>query len=100
MSIVIIGGNERMECKYKEICKRHNCKVKVFTKVSGSLRSKIGNPDLIILFTSTVSHKMVRCAVAEAEKNNITIERCHNSSINALKKIMENYFSDKLANAN
>ncbi len=26
MSIVIVGGNECMECQYKEICKKHGCK--------------------------------------------------------------------------
>lgn len=31
MSICIIGGNERMERQYVNICKKHNCKAKVFT---------------------------------------------------------------------
>ena len=31
MSVVIVGGNERMECKYKDICKKRGCKAKVFT---------------------------------------------------------------------
>ena len=26
MSVVIIGGNERMEQQYKQICKKHKCK--------------------------------------------------------------------------
>ena len=58
MSVVIIGGNERMEQQYKEICKRYRCKAKVFTRMSGNLKTQIGQPDLIILFTSTVAHKM------------------------------------------
>lgn len=31
MSIVIIGGHERMESQYKEICRKYKCKAKVFT---------------------------------------------------------------------
>ena len=62
MSVVIIGGNERMEQQYKQICRKHQCKAKVFTRMSGNLKTQIGRPDLIILFTSTVAHKMVRCA--------------------------------------
>ena len=54
MSVVIIGGNERMEQQYKEICKKYSCKAKVFTRMSGNLKTQIGRPDLIILFTSTV----------------------------------------------
>lgn len=91
MSIVIIGGNERMEKQYKEICKEYKCKAKVFTKMVSSLKDQIGSPDLMILFTSTVSHKMVRCAVSESEKNDIAIERSHSSSASALRTILECY---------
>ena len=37
MSVVIIGGHERMESQYHKICKQHNCKSKVFTKKSGRM---------------------------------------------------------------
>ena len=79
MSVVIIGGNERMEQQYKQICKKHKCKAKVFTRMSGNLKTQIGQPDLIILFTSTVAHKMVHCALKEAERYNIRVERAHSS---------------------
>ena len=59
MSVVIIGGNERMVCQYSDICRGFGCKAKVFAKENGPIRKKIGNPDLLILFTNTVSHKMV-----------------------------------------
>ena len=32
MSVVIVGGNERMAAQYEGICKEHGCKAKVFTK--------------------------------------------------------------------
>lgn len=89
MSVVIVGGHDRMVCQYKKICKEYNCKAKVFTQMCGNLSSKIGNPDLVILFTNTVSHKMVRCAVAAAEKNQVDIIRCHTSSGSALNDIMK-----------
>ena len=31
MSVVIIGGHDRMVGQYKKICKNYNCKAKVFT---------------------------------------------------------------------
>ncbi len=91
MSVVIIGGHDRMVSEYKKICKSYNCKAKVFTQPSADLRSQIGKPDLLVLFTNTVSHKMVRCAVDEAEKNNLEIIRCHSSSKSALKSVLEEY---------
>lgn len=88
MSIVIVGGNERMEGQYEDICKVHGCRAKVFTKEEGALKKKIGCPDLMILFTNTVSHKMVLSAVGEAKRNNIPIARVHSSSASALKNVL------------
>ena len=99
MSVVIIGGHDRMVCQYKKICKEHKCKAKVFTKMKTDLKNKIGSPDLLILFTSTVSHKMVHCAVAEAERKNIIVERSHSSSASALNEILKRA-ERRTANAN
>ena len=74
----------------KRSVKSYKCKAKVFTQMSGNLSEKIGSPDLLILFTNTVSHKMVHCAVTEAEKCNAQIVRCHTSSGNALNEILQN----------
>ena len=48
MSIVIIGGNERMVCQYTDICKGYGYKAKIFPKENGSIRKKIGSPDLMV----------------------------------------------------
>ena len=42
MSVVIIGGNERMVCQYTDICKDYGCKAKVFPKGMAPLRKKSG----------------------------------------------------------
>ena len=91
MSIVIIGGHERMENRYKEICKKYRHKTKVFTKMRSDLSRQIGTPDLVILFTATASHKMVRCAITESERSNAVLERSHSSSASALIHILETY---------
>ncbi len=94
MSVVIVGGNERMERLYIDTCKKYGHKAKVFTKMKGEIRSKFGSPDLIILFTGTVSHKMVACANCEAKRCKSRVERCHSSSVCALKGILENLAKD------
>ena len=66
---------------------------KILTATTGKeavAEAKKGKPDLIILFTNTVSHKMAKCAVAEAKKSNAQIVRCHTSSGSALSEILEN----------
>ena len=62
MSVIILGGNECMERQYKELCKSYNCKAKIFIKPSGSLKNKLGNPDLMICFTGALSHKVLKNA--------------------------------------
>lgn len=89
MSVVIIGGNECMECKYCEICKEYGYKAKVFTKENGSIKKKLGCPDLMIFFTDTVSHKMVVSASQEAKRKKIPIARIHSGSGAALKQLFE-----------
>lgn len=90
MSLVIVGGNECMEREYMELCKMYNCKAKVFTKMSRGLQN-FGNPDLMVLFTNTVSHKMVKCALTGAKNMNIPVARSHTSSKAALKSILDAY---------
>ena len=63
MSVVILGGNECMERQYKDLCRDYKCRVKVFIKPVGNLKNKMGQPDLMIFFTSTMSHKMLRSAL-------------------------------------
>lgn len=90
MSIVIIGGNERMEREYKSIVKDYGYKTKVYTTMSNKVSKSIGNPDAIVIFTSTVSHKMSRKAEEEAKKKDIPILRVHSSSKVALRECMKN----------
>lgn len=89
MSVVIVGGHDRMAARYKQICKKYHCKAKVFTQMSADLNKQIGSPDLLVLFTGTVSHKMIRTAVDEAKKYDTEIIRCHTSSAAALSEILE-----------
>ena len=91
MSIVILGGNECMERRYKDLCQSYRCQSKVFTKPSGGLRNKLGSPDLTIFFTNTMSHKMVQGALSELKGQNTIIERCHTSSLSALRGILDKY---------
>lgn len=88
MSVVVVGGHDRMVSQYKKIGKEFHCKMKVFTQMSANMSNQIGKPDVVVLFTNTVSHKMVSCAVQEAEKCKAQIIRCHTSSGNALRQIM------------
>ena len=91
MSVVILGGNECMVRAYKDLCREYQCKAKVYPKMSGAMKN-IGTPDLLVLFTNTMSHKMVRCAMNEMKgQKNLRIVYSHASSKAALRSILEEH---------
>ena len=48
MSVVIIGGHDRMVSQYKKICKSYKCKCKVFTQMEADFSKKIGFMEKIV----------------------------------------------------
>ena len=90
MSVVIIGGNECMVRKYKDLCQEYSCSAKIYPKQNSSLKG-IGNPDLLVLFTGTVSHKMVRNALHETRGQDVQVVHSHTSSMSALRNILNEY---------
>lgn len=93
MSVVIVGGNECMTRQYKELCREYKCKAKIYPKMTGGMKD-IGTPDLLVLFTNTVSHKMIRSALDQAKGQAIKTVRSHTSSINALRSILKEHIGE------
>ncbi len=91
MSVVVIGGNDCMATRYKDICKSYNCKVKVFTKMQTDFENKLGTPDLMVVFTNTCSHKMINSVNKKSGKEDITVVKVHTASATALKSVLEQY---------
>ncbi|WP_407654338.1 MULTISPECIES: DUF2325 domain-containing protein [Caproicibacterium] len=88
---MIVGGYDYMEPQYRRICEQYGCKAKMFSWMKGELKRKIGSPDLIVLFTGTVSHKMARCARDSAKHCHAAFEQCHCSSLQSLRRILEQH---------
>ena len=80
MSLLVIGGHERMEKDYYKLAKSRGYKTKVYTTMSSQVKNSIGSPDAIVILTSTVSHKLTRIVESQAKKMDIPIIRHKNSS--------------------
>lgn len=91
MSIVLVGGNDRMTGRYKDICKKYSYKAKVFIKMPADFDKKIGCPDLAVVFCDTCSHKMLQSVNKRAEKANFPVVHCGSASCNSLKNILEKW---------
>lgn len=90
MSVVIIGGNECMIRRYLELCREYDCKAKVYPKMSAGMKD-LGNPDLLVLFTSTMSHKMLRSVLSSTKGQAMRVARSHSSSSSALRSILDEH---------
>ncbi|MCM1523640.1 MAG: DUF2325 domain-containing protein [Ruminococcus sp.] len=91
MSVVVIGGNDCMAARYKDICRSYKCKAKVFTQMPSDFENKLGYPDLMVVFTNTCSHKMVNSVNRRSQKLDIPVARIHSASASALKSVLERY---------
>lgn len=92
MNIVIVGGHDCMHCQYKQICKRFGCKCKVFTQCPANFQGQIGTPELIVVFTKTVAHKMLKSAAKQAERTGCSISYVHSSGAVALQDALNQHF--------
>lgn len=88
MSIIIVGGHDKMVTLYREMCEKRGHRAKVFTQLPPQFEKALGQPDGIILFTEKVSHKMVKVVVQKARRNSIPILRCHTSSATSLESLL------------
>ncbi|MBQ9120871.1 MAG: DUF2325 domain-containing protein [Clostridia bacterium] len=92
MSVVIVGGHECMVRQYKELCNEYNCKAKVYSKMNNGLKG-LGTPDLLVLFTGTVSHKALYTVMKQIKGQKVKVARAHSGSIAALKTILREHTS-------
>ena len=54
----------------------------------GTLKNRLGSPDLLVMFTDTISHKMVQNALNETRGQDTVIVRSRSSSMSALGSIL------------
>ena len=58
------------------------------------MSGKVGEPDLLVLFTGTMSHKMLQGALFAVKGKSTAIARSHSSSIAALRGILETHTAE------
>lgn len=80
MTILVVGGNERMKRDYINLGKEKGYKTKIILNMSSKARKDFGDPDAVVMFTSTVSHKLKAVVESQAKKKNIPIIRHYNNS--------------------
>lgn len=88
MSILIVGGHDKMVAAYRQLCERRGHRAKIFTQLPPQFEKAMGSPDRIVLFTEKVSHKMANVVVQKAKRNSIPIYRSHSCSMTSLEELL------------
>lgn len=94
MSAVIIGGNECMQRRYMDVCRKYACEAKVFALKTGDIAHRLGNADLIFLCMDTVSHTMAQNAAREARRRGLKLVKLPKASASALERALLHHTRD------
>ena len=84
MCAALVGGMDRLKQDYIQTAKRHGFKLKVLTGKENNLAARLGNADLLIIFTNKINHAGRGKAMAHAKAKNIPVRCCHSCGVSSL----------------
>jgi hypothetical protein len=93
MSAVLVGGMDRLHKEYINAAKGMGVNLKVFTGQERSIKSQLGDLDMLILFTDKVSHAARQEVIKHAKSNNIPLHMAHSSGVSSLRKCISGHTS-------
>lgn len=90
MTAAIIGGMDRLQPHYQKTARKAGYKIKMFTGTENSIHDRLGNIDLMIIFTNKISHKARKSAFEAARSEKIPVIMCHSCGISTLRDCLRN----------
>lgn len=88
-NVVLIGGMDRLESRYREEARSLGIDLKVFNRPASDLPSRIGDAGALILFTNRVSHRARREAMSAVRSRNIPLLQCRSCGICSFRDCLE-----------
>jgi hypothetical protein len=88
MCIGLIGGMDRLKQDYISTAKDSGCALKVFTGKEHRIADKLGQLDMLIMFTNKISHAARREVMAHARANNIPVQMLHSCGVSTLRQAL------------
>lgn len=90
MCFTLIGGMDRLKPEYMAVARQNGHELKCISRNERNFVSKIGNPDILIVFTNKVSHEARRKAVNTAKSLGIPVRLAHSCGVSTLKECLGN----------
>jgi hypothetical protein len=89
MSIVLVGGMDRLGNQYHKEAKRMGMELRIFSQSEQGMGGKIGNADAVVIFTNKVSHQARNEAVAAAKRRGIPLFMHHACGVCTLRECLK-----------
>lgn len=89
MSIVLIGGMDRLEQHYRREAKKHGHQITMYSTDHSRIASSIQGADAVVLFTNKVSHQARHKAVDSAKKQGVPVYMYHSCGLCTLRNCLE-----------
>ncbi len=89
MSIVLIGGMDRLAQHYRREAKKHGHRITIFSTETSRMSSSIQGADAVVLFTNKVSHQARNKAVDSAKKQGVPVYMYHSCGLCTLRNCFE-----------
>jgi len=88
MSIVLVGGMDRLGEQYHKEAKNHGVELRIFSQATLKMASKIKHADAVVIFTNKVSHKARNEALSAAKKQGIPVYMHHACGVCTLRECL------------
>ena len=89
MSIVLIGGMDRLEPQYLLEAERAGVRLRVFTTAQNGISAKLKHADAVVIFTNKVSHRARNEAMTAARANDIPVFMHHACGVCTLRECLK-----------
>ncbi|MDW7971730.1 MAG: DUF2325 domain-containing protein [Thermodesulfovibrio sp.] len=89
MSILLVGGMDRLERHYLKEAIQRGVNLKVYTKPTKDIGRKIGKIDAIVIFTDKVSHSVKNKIINLAKAKKIPCFMYHSCGICTFRKCLD-----------
>lgn len=86
MSIILVGGMDRLGDKYQQEAKRYGIVLRIFSQAEPRMTKSIKGADAVVIFTNKVSHHARNEAVDTAKKHGIPIVMHHACGVCTLRE--------------
>ena len=89
MSIVLVGGIDRLGAQYIKEANKMGMKLKIFSQLEQHMARGIKSADAVVIFTNMISHKGRNIAVTMAKESGIPVFMHHACGVCSLRQCLK-----------